>query len=178
MKVKERIYQVLLENENGFLTVEQIAKLAFKNVYMSETKKHLNGLIKRNMVYAIGELTKNGFIIRPLQTSLCKLFCGPSPMLVRLLGGGLVFCCDYVTSHYSTGSDLLSNEDDFWALEWVSSARKTAVCCVSKISSRRLASRWANFCVAASGAAVSGVAAVMVVSPLPSRGGDGCDAHA
>ena len=43
LSVKQKIADVLMENENGFLSIEQIAAIAYEDAYMKETKKHLNG---------------------------------------------------------------------------------------------------------------------------------------
>lgn len=63
VSVKQKIAEVLMENDNGFLSIEQIASLAYKDAYMKETKKHLNGLIKRNISHAIALLSEEGYLV-------------------------------------------------------------------------------------------------------------------
>jgi len=63
VSVKQKIADVLMENDNGFLSIEQIAALAYKDAYMKETKKHLTGLVKRNITHAIAMLTEEGFLV-------------------------------------------------------------------------------------------------------------------
>jgi len=63
ISVKQKIADVLMENENGFLSIEQIASIAYQDAYMRETKKHLNGLIKRNITHAIAILSEEGFLV-------------------------------------------------------------------------------------------------------------------
>jgi hypothetical protein len=63
ISVKQKIAEVLMENTNGFLSIEQIASLSYKDAYMKETKKHLNGLIKRNITHAIAMLMEEGFLV-------------------------------------------------------------------------------------------------------------------
>ena len=63
VSVKQKIAEVLMENDNGFLSVEQIASLAYNEAYMKETKKHLNGLIKRNITHAIALLSEEGYLV-------------------------------------------------------------------------------------------------------------------
>lgn len=63
LSVKQKIADVLMENDNGFLSVNQIAALAYENAYMKETRKHLNGLVKRNMTHAIALLSEEGFLV-------------------------------------------------------------------------------------------------------------------
>jgi len=63
ISVKQKIADVLMENDNGFLSIEQIAALAYEDAYMKETKKHLNGLIKRNITHAIAMLSEEGFLV-------------------------------------------------------------------------------------------------------------------
>ena len=63
LSVKQKIADVLMENENGFLSIEQIAAIAYEDAYMKETKKHLNGLIKRNITHAIAILSEEGFLV-------------------------------------------------------------------------------------------------------------------
>ena len=73
LSVKQKIADVLMENENGFLSIEQIAAIAYEDAYMKETKKHLNGLIKRNITHAIAILSEEGFlVIKDLETSSCS----------------------------------------------------------------------------------------------------------
>ena len=63
LSVKQKIADVLMENNNGFLSIEQIAQLSYQDAYMKETRKHLNGLIKRNMTHAIALLSEEGFLV-------------------------------------------------------------------------------------------------------------------
>ena len=63
LTVKQKICDVLMENNNGFLSIEEIAQRAYSEAYMKETKKHLNGLVKRNMVHAIAELSLEGYLV-------------------------------------------------------------------------------------------------------------------
>lgn len=63
VSVNQKIAEVLMENDNGFLSIEQIALLAYKDAYMKETKKHLNGLVKRNMSHAIALLSEEGYLV-------------------------------------------------------------------------------------------------------------------
>jgi len=63
VSVKQKIAEVLMENDNGFLSIEQIASLAYKEAYMKETKKHLIGLVKRNMSHAIALLSEEGYLV-------------------------------------------------------------------------------------------------------------------
>lgn len=63
VSVKQKIAEVLMENDNGFLSIEKIAALAYENAYMKETKKHLNGLIKRNITHAIAMLSEEGYLV-------------------------------------------------------------------------------------------------------------------
>jgi len=63
LSVKQKIADVLMENDNGFLSIEQIASLAYEDAYMKETKKHLNGLIKRNITHAVALLSEEGFLV-------------------------------------------------------------------------------------------------------------------
>ena len=63
MSVKQKIAEVLMENDNGFLSIEEIAKLSYQDAYMKETRKHLNGLIKRNIIHAIAMLSEEGFLV-------------------------------------------------------------------------------------------------------------------
>lgn len=68
LPVKKRIYTVLLENKNGFLNYEEIAQIAYGDAYVKATKKHLNGLIKRNVQHGIAMLTEDGYmVIKDLQ---------------------------------------------------------------------------------------------------------------
>jgi len=63
LTVKDRIYEVLMENQNGFLTPEQIAEISYGPAYIRDTRKGLDSLIKRNMIYAIGQLNKDGYVV-------------------------------------------------------------------------------------------------------------------
>jgi len=42
LTVKQRIYTVLIENKNDFLSIDEIAETAYDVAYLKETKKHLN----------------------------------------------------------------------------------------------------------------------------------------
>ena len=61
--VKERISKVLLENTNGFLSIEEIARIGYGEAYMRDTQKQLNGLIKRNISHAIALLSDKGLVV-------------------------------------------------------------------------------------------------------------------
>lgn len=63
LSVKQRIYTVLMENELEFLSHEEIAEIAYGLAYLRETKKHLNGLIKRNIPHAIAMLAEDGYVV-------------------------------------------------------------------------------------------------------------------
>lgn len=63
ISVKQKIADVLMVNDNGFLSIEQLAELCYEGAYMKETKKHLNGLIKRNISHAIAMLSEEGFLV-------------------------------------------------------------------------------------------------------------------
>lgn len=63
VSVNQKIAEVLMENDNNFLSIEQIASLAYKDAYMKETKKHLIGLVKRNMSHAIALLSEEGYLV-------------------------------------------------------------------------------------------------------------------
>lgn len=63
LSVKQKIADVLMENDNGWLSIEQIAQLAYPDAYMKETRKHLDGLIKRNITHAIALLSEEGFLV-------------------------------------------------------------------------------------------------------------------
>ena len=63
VSVKQKIAEVLMENDNGYLSIEKIAALAYENAYRKETKKHLNGLIKRNISHAIALLSEEGYLV-------------------------------------------------------------------------------------------------------------------
>lgn len=63
LTVKQRIYTVLIENKNDFLSINEIAETAYDVAYLKETKKHLNGLIKRNIAHAIAMLSEDGYVV-------------------------------------------------------------------------------------------------------------------
>jgi len=63
LTVKEKIGKVLMENANGFLSLEEIAEIAYGSAYVRPSKPHYNGLIKRNMDHAIALLSKLGFTV-------------------------------------------------------------------------------------------------------------------
>jgi hypothetical protein len=61
--VKNKISVVLMENKNGFLSIEEIAKRAYGDSYMKETKNHLNALVRRNITHAIADLSQEGYLV-------------------------------------------------------------------------------------------------------------------
>lgn len=64
LAVKEKIANVLIQHsEDSFLSIEQIASIAYGDAYLKETKKHLDGLVKRNMIHAIALLVENNLIV-------------------------------------------------------------------------------------------------------------------
>lgn len=65
--VKQKIYQSLMENTNGFMSIEDIAQNIYGDAYMRETKKHLNGLVKRNITHAIAMLAEEGHLVITLK---------------------------------------------------------------------------------------------------------------
>ena len=72
LAVKDKIANVLMQHsEDSFLSIEQIASLAYEGAYLKETKKHLNGLVKRNMPHAIALLSEmNIIVIKDLEPTL------------------------------------------------------------------------------------------------------------
>lgn len=67
LTVKQKIYDTLMDNENGFMSIETIAKETYRDAYMKETSKHLNGLVQRNMTHAIAMLSGDGYIVITLK---------------------------------------------------------------------------------------------------------------
>ena len=65
--VKQKIFMALDANENGFMSVEDIAKVAYGDAYMKETKKHLKGLIQRNISHGIALLSEYGKLVVTLK---------------------------------------------------------------------------------------------------------------
>lgn len=65
--VKQKIYQALMENTNGFMSVEDLAETIYQDAYMRETKKHLTGLVKRNITHAIAMLAEDGQLVITLK---------------------------------------------------------------------------------------------------------------
>ena len=63
LTVKQRIYNVLMENQNGELNYQEIAERAYGDAFLRETKKYLTGLVKRNISHAIAMLAEDGYIV-------------------------------------------------------------------------------------------------------------------
>ncbi len=72
LTVKQRIYNVLMENKNGELNHEEIAERAYGDAYLRETKKHLTGLVKRSVSHAIAMLAEDGYIVVRVLDSFSK----------------------------------------------------------------------------------------------------------
>jgi hypothetical protein len=61
--VKDMIVEVLANNTNGYMTVADIAEIAFAGSYSAYTYKHLNDLVKRSIYSAIAKLHKQGLVV-------------------------------------------------------------------------------------------------------------------
>ena len=67
VSVKDKICAALLENEGDFLSVEQLAQNIYKEAYMKETSRYLNGLVQRNVIHAIAMLHEDGHLVLTLK---------------------------------------------------------------------------------------------------------------
>ncbi len=66
--IKRRILNVLVQHkESAYLTVEQIAEYAYGDAYIRDTKKHLNGIVRRNIYSAMEMAIDNNMIILPVK---------------------------------------------------------------------------------------------------------------
>ena len=66
--IKRRILNVLVQyKESGFLTVSDIARLAYGSAYIRDTRKHLDKLVRRN-IYSVMDLAiENNMIVLPVK---------------------------------------------------------------------------------------------------------------
>ena len=67
----KRIFQVLVENENGYLSPEEITERAFGPFYHPKAESEMVKLIKRNIAHAASEAERNGMMIIPIREA-CK----------------------------------------------------------------------------------------------------------
>jgi len=61
--VKDMIVDVLAQNTDGYMTVADIAEIAFAGSYSAYTYKHLNDLVKRSIYGAIAKLHEQGLVV-------------------------------------------------------------------------------------------------------------------
>jgi hypothetical protein len=69
IKINSRILNALVNSKNAtYMTVEDIARAAYGEAYIRDTRKYLNALIKRNMASAMELAIKNDMIILPVKS--------------------------------------------------------------------------------------------------------------
>ena len=61
--IKELIYDSLINNENGYLTVQELASQVFGAQYGKYTKKGLEDKIRRNIYGSIAMASENGLLV-------------------------------------------------------------------------------------------------------------------
>jgi len=66
--IKRRILNVLVQyKDNSFLTISDIARLAYGQAYIRDTRKHLDQLVRRN-IYSVMDLAiENNMIVLPVK---------------------------------------------------------------------------------------------------------------
>lgn len=66
--IKRRILNVLVQyKDRPFLTVSEIAQLAYGVAYIRDTKRHLDGIVRRN-IYSVMDLAlENDMIVLPVK---------------------------------------------------------------------------------------------------------------
>ena len=66
--IKRRILNVLVQyKDRPFLTVSEIAQLAYGVAYIRDTRRHLDAIVRRN-IYSVMDLTlENDMIVMPVK---------------------------------------------------------------------------------------------------------------
>lgn len=70
--VKELVADVLAGNDNGYMTVTDIAEKAFGDAYISYTYKALDEKVRRSIYGAISILSKQGIVVIGLKNEALK----------------------------------------------------------------------------------------------------------
>ena len=70
--VKELVADVLAKNDNGYMTVADIAELAFGSAYISYTYKALDEKVRRSIYGAISILSEQGIVVIGLKNESLK----------------------------------------------------------------------------------------------------------
>lgn len=66
--IKRRILNVLVQyKDRSYLTISEIAELAYGEAYIRDTRKHLDAIVRRN-IYSVGDLAiDNNMIVLPVK---------------------------------------------------------------------------------------------------------------